>query len=405
MKYLYLLLMMLWGTGSQTLNVIDYGATGGGIVDDTNAINTCLAAAHTQAKSVYFPPGTYLCNTIDGQGNVLTFDASGISNTTIYGKGAILKTTNNAASTLLYVFAFANQRGLTISGLNFLNTHGKMNGVTQGLFLQGIDSMYIDTVLVTNNTFAGFSVGMGAQGVTGLNIISNTFNAPHGHDDAQQNTEPAVNIWLSDNSNGYCEHINIQQNIGRGYTGPIPLNCLRPMDGFLYGTGHGYHVWGNDLKWYSEELIYIMPPGPGKSQDSIILVENNSLDCSLPPGSLNDDSTKHKGNYGIRIDISNATVQNNNIFTCTWGFMTRGIDFPTLTFHDISYINNNLYAATTDTANYSYQRAIFIQGSGSFPIPGIRVTGNTIHLLDTVGVQILNSTAPVNFNNYYSPAN
>jgi hypothetical protein len=41
------------------LSVADYGANGADALDDTSAIQSCITAAQTQGKTVWFPPGTY----------------------------------------------------------------------------------------------------------------------------------------------------------------------------------------------------------------------------------------------------------------------------------------------------------------------------------------------------------
>ena len=61
-----------------SLNVHDFGAKGDGVTDDTQAINQALQAAHDQQANVYFPSGTYLCNTLGSDGNILNLHADGL---------------------------------------------------------------------------------------------------------------------------------------------------------------------------------------------------------------------------------------------------------------------------------------------------------------------------------------
>src|ERR1700743_2732818 len=109
------------------LNVRDFGAKGDGAADDTRAINSALAAAHAEGARLYFPAGTYVCNQPDGSGNILTFNAGGVSNVELYGKGATIITQDTGSATkdskLFYIYAFAPSDGLVISGLRFLSTH------------------------------------------------------------------------------------------------------------------------------------------------------------------------------------------------------------------------------------------------------------------------------------------
>lgn len=404
MKIGFLILLVLFALvgRSADLNVQTFGATGNGVTDDTRAINTALAASHTQSKNLYFPPGTYLCNIIDVNLRVLSFDASGINNVTIYGSGATILTTKDSACTQLYVFANTKSYGFIINGLKFLNTHGKIIGYTSAVFLQGGPGENIDTTLLLNCTFTGFAAPVGGQGIIGWWIQTDSFSAPHGHDDAQQNSQPAVDLWFSDNSNGYCMNVYVQSCIASGYTGPIPLNCKRPMDGFVYGYAYNLRIdHNNRTSNFSEEHIDVQPPTTFPNTTLPIWVENNDIDCTLPPGCVDDNGSPHKINYGIRVDASNVTIINNRIKNYTWGIMMRGIDFPTLTFHDITITRNTLSGAT-DTATYSIQMGIFMQGS-SIPVTNAKVSLNVINTVSAPPIQILAATNPTIYGNLWSP--
>jgi hypothetical protein len=53
-------------SGLSFLNVMDYGATGDGVTDDTADVETCFAAGLASGvKSFYFPPGTYVLTNLD----------------------------------------------------------------------------------------------------------------------------------------------------------------------------------------------------------------------------------------------------------------------------------------------------------------------------------------------------
>ncbi len=69
------------------INVKDFGATGDGATDDTDAINDAIAAL-TNNSSLFFPPGKYMTTGLD--------TISGLTNVRIYGAGAILYQTVQA---------------------------------------------------------------------------------------------------------------------------------------------------------------------------------------------------------------------------------------------------------------------------------------------------------------------
>lgn len=61
------------------VNVLDYGATGDGVTDDTTAIQNALDAASV----IYFPEGTYLCNNLSIPNKSMTIKGAGKYKTVI----------------------------------------------------------------------------------------------------------------------------------------------------------------------------------------------------------------------------------------------------------------------------------------------------------------------------------
>ncbi|HVS95567.1 MAG TPA: glycosyl hydrolase family 28-related protein [Puia sp.] len=364
-----------------SLNVHDFGAKGDGVTDDTQAINQALQAAHDQQASVYFPSGTYLCNTLGSDGNLLNFHADGTQGLTIYGDGSnsVITTSLNQGSVMLFVLAFGPCSNLTVKDLSFQNTHGMITAQTRGLFFMGKSNQYITNLTVSGCYFNGFSTALGGQGINNWMITTNYFGSPQGHDNAKDDTDPAVFLWCYDNQNGLCNNVTITNNTADGYSGTGPLSALvthRPMDGFVFGTAYGITITNNTTRHFAEEHYNLQPRATNPADTSTTLISNNYLDCSLPQGCTNTDGSPHRANYGIRCDISNAVITNNTLVNYTYGIIIRGIEYPNTHLHSYVITGNQLHAAT-DPTTYDVTAGILIQGNGN-PVTDIRMTNNDI---------------------------
>ena len=381
--YLILSLFLLWfRPAPPSLNVHDYGAKGDGVTDDTQAINQALQAGHDQQANVYFPAGTYLCNTVDNSGNILTFDCGSTNNLIIYGDGSssVITTSLNTGTVLFYVRSYVASSGTTIKNLTLQNTHSLITQQTRGLFITGTGSQNLSNITVSGCYFNGFSTALGAQGITNFTVNSNYFGSPLGHDNAKDDTDPAVYLWCYDNSNGRCYNIVVTNNTADGYTGTGPMSALvthRPMDGFVFGTGYGWTITGNTTRHFSEEHYNLAPRSTYPDDTSTTLISNNYLDCSLVTGIANSDGSPHRNNYGIRCDISNAVITNNTVVNYTYGIMMRGVEYPTTTLHSYVITGNQLHAAT-DTVNYNVTAGILIQSNAN-PVTDVRMMNNDIY--------------------------
>jgi hypothetical protein len=384
--FFYILFSMTTVFGQSPLNVHDFGATGDGTTDDAPAINKALKAAATRKKDLYFPSGTYLCNTIsDAQNHILLFRADGLKGIKLYGDGVNTRITTslNAGTCLLYVIAYDACDGLVIKDIFFENTHGVIPDATQAVFLYGTQKQTITNATLSGCRFDGFCNAVEGQGVDGWTIDNNTFNSPKGHDNAKNDTDPAVYVWFFDNSNGYCKDIHITNNVADGYTGSGPISSLvtkRAMDGFVYGTGYGFTITGNTTRNFSEEHYLLGPRATFRKDSSQTLFSNNHIDGTIPTGSMDENGSKqHLINYGIRCDISNAVITGNDIRNYTYGIMVRGIDYPKYDEHSYQITGNKLYAAT-DTVNYSVQTGISIEGNIGNRIKNVLINNNEIHI-------------------------
>lgn len=96
------------------INVRDFGATGDGVTDDTNAILAAIAAMPSSGGALFFPAATYIVNSDNYNG--LKFD--GKSNFVVSGYGATIKVKANASVVGGYeVMSFFNCSNGAINGL------------------------------------------------------------------------------------------------------------------------------------------------------------------------------------------------------------------------------------------------------------------------------------------------
>jgi hypothetical protein len=96
------------------INVLDYGATGDGVTDDTDAILAAIAAMPASNSALTFPPGTYIVNS--DYVNGLKFD--GKSHFVVNGYGAVIKVKDAAPVTTNHeVMFFINCQNGAINGL------------------------------------------------------------------------------------------------------------------------------------------------------------------------------------------------------------------------------------------------------------------------------------------------
>lgn len=96
----------------QSLSILNYGAAGNGVADDSAALVSCIAAAASQGKNVWLPPGTFkITQTISIPSNV-TISGAGMWHTTLAGDPQLY--TNAARRVTLR----GNGSNITISDLS-----------------------------------------------------------------------------------------------------------------------------------------------------------------------------------------------------------------------------------------------------------------------------------------------
>lgn len=169
------------------LNVLDYGAVGDGIADDTAAIQAAIDAAIANGKWVYVPVGTYSVTTLTAtftQYSSFVIQGEGQYNTVLQKRGntqtAVLKFDSNAAPGIVYWGVkdlHIEGNGTTSSDCIGLQLYHCSRGHLENLFLQnsyiGLEVNGSEQFVIRNTMFRnnGYGVNL-AQGAAAINICN-----------------------------------------------------------------------------------------------------------------------------------------------------------------------------------------------------------------------------------------
>ena len=196
------------------INVLDYGATGNGTTDDTNAIQ--LAAAAASGKALYFPGGTY------GITSTITIP----TNTTVFGDGVGVSTIKKLGSGTTNVFYGLNVSSIIVHDLSFYG-NSQSNGSGDGLAIwiaqdSSATAIGHDYQIVNCrfDNFKGdywikFTNDNTTYDMTGVYVENNYFNSMTGN--ARDGTNvgvPSACVWVQGSQAGAnVTDIVIQDNI------------------------------------------------------------------------------------------------------------------------------------------------------------------------------------------------
>ncbi|MBC7451262.1 MAG: hypothetical protein H7259_07210 [Cytophagales bacterium] len=376
MKYTLLTILFVARTVCFAVDAKSFGAKGDGIQDDTPYLNNAIAGALAAGEDLFIPSGTYMCNIFTSESNILMMDQIGVKKIRIYGEDGTKITTSKPIGSIFYVYYAALD--VVIENIFFENTHGITMTQTNAIVLAGTNDNAIKNFTIKNCRFEGFSTAISPQGVKGLTISNNIFESPKGHDNAQDNSQPAVYVWLADNQNGQCYDVQILNNLVNGYTGSniaTTTKTMRPMDGFVFGTGYNVRVEGNITRNLSEEHIAFQPSVSYPALNYPVVITGNKFYQSLPAGCMKDGAPL-VSNYGVRTDCNNVTISNNDFYDYTVGVLIWPFQYPLLKQHGYVVSGNRFYSPNSKI--YYFSEAVKVQATQANPASDIRITDNII---------------------------
>ena len=131
-----------------SLNVLDYGATGDGVTDDTAAIQAAIAAALANGKSVFIPAGTYILQGTLNGGTKLKLFGEGVGLT-------ILKKKTASSGHILDFYGTTNKSDIEIAYIEF-----QVNAIDSGIWAEYVTNFYVHDCAFSNIPFWGLVVGV-----------------------------------------------------------------------------------------------------------------------------------------------------------------------------------------------------------------------------------------------------
>lgn len=265
--------------GGFVANAKHYGATGNGSTDDTAAIQAAITAATGTGGTVYLPPGTYLCGTINLAANV-ALQGAGMGATTV-------KLKNAANANLLDGSSKANIRvaDLTLDG-NRANQTVSTNCACIQLML--CDYAVLERVRVTGGRQFGVVFGGSRYGA----LLACRL------DDCGTSTASGDGFgWFGNNGATYSDHFLLQGCVMVGRAGGPEGFTITSTGGSIVSC----RILGNDTH-QDASGFYV-----GANVRGLRFQNNYVENC---------------GNYGIDLDFANAdptygvVITGNTIVGC-----------------------------------------------------------------------------------------
>ena len=306
------------------LNVLDYGAVGNGVANDSAAITAAITAASAAKKSVFFPAGTYRLLTyielpsnislIGESGSQIFFDPAMTVGPVIGGTARAMYAQNKSNITIenirLYSSATSVTKAITICfenqvGLNLYNTQfdtfGSVTYYAQGIILYGSSKIRID-----NTRFLNCS-GDGAAFSNDCNNISVTSSEFSSNGDWGL----ALSIGCYDAVIEGC----VFKNNTSTAVGADRCRKIAFIGNTMVNNEHGVRIaeFANTAE-YNQQITVI---GNNITNVAVAGVSVENLFSPFGLVSVSGNTISGSSNQGIRVvNAANVSVTGNAIYSC-----------------------------------------------------------------------------------------
>lgn len=293
---------------AQYVSVKDFGATGDGVTDDTDAIQNAIDSA-TSAEGIYFPEGVYIVSAA----NAYTAALRITSRLTLYSNFATIKVASTSATgtitiyvdsddvkiegirfapniitDLTNIFLAPNRKRLQVIGCEFVNPQ------SGGLYVAG----YSEDVLFTDNKVYNLGYGILVNSSTGGNgyIVTDNMFVGTGSNDADAIefnglVTPITNVIISNNRiSSYLNPSNPSAGFGIGLSyveqGTVSNNTITSC------SRNGIHlennckeitITGNSISECYQAGIEIQGENSGQQCSNIVISSNIVRHCATNP--------------------------------------------------------------------------------------------------------------------------
>lgn len=133
---------------AETVSVLDFGAVGDGLTDNTSSIQAAINYGISSGKAIFIPAGTYL---LDGT-------LTGGANLYLFGEGVgltILKKKSATTGHILDIYGTSNKSNIEISHIEF-----QVNGIDSGIWSEYVTNFYIHDCAFSDIPYWGIAVGV-----------------------------------------------------------------------------------------------------------------------------------------------------------------------------------------------------------------------------------------------------